>query len=114
MTTEFSGLIWLDEQHEVSLHELTTLSGLTLPELKQLVENGVLRPNNPHADEMRSEDWQFNSHYLVLIRTLSRLKQDFELESNALGLTLVFLERIRSLEQQLIAAVDANSTELAQ
>lgn len=103
MTTEFPELIWLDEHHEVSLQELNALSGLALPELKQLIENGALRPSNISADAINLDDCQFNSHYLLLIRTLSRLQQDFELESNALGLTLIFLERIRSLEQQLKA-----------
>jgi hypothetical protein len=101
MTIESAEIIWLDEHHEVSLHELNTLSGLTLPELKQLVENGALRPRNALSAAINVEDCQFNSHYLLLIRTLSRLQQDFELESNALALTLVFLERIRCLEQQL-------------
>lgn len=103
MTTEPAEIIWLDEHHEVSLHELNTLSGLSLPELKQLIENGALRPSNALSAGINLEDCQFNSHYLLLIRTLSRLQQDFELESNALGLTLVFLERIRRLEQQLSA-----------
>jgi hypothetical protein len=111
MTTEPAELIWLDEQHEVSLRELNTLSGLALPELKQLVENGALRPIKGLSAAINLDDCQFNSHYLLLIRTLLRLQQDFELESNALGLTLVFLERIRRLEQQI--STMNHSTELA-
>jgi len=103
MKTESAEIIWLDQHHKLSLHELNTLSGLALPELKQLVENGALRPNNALSAAMSLEDCQFNSHYLLLLRTLSRLQQDFELDYNALGLTLVFLERIRRLEQQLSA-----------
>jgi len=103
MTTESAEIIWLDQHHELSLHELNTLSGLALPQLKQLVENGALQPSNALSAAINLEDCQFNSHYLLLLRTLSRLQQDFELESNALGLTLVFLERIRRLEQQLSA-----------
>jgi hypothetical protein len=37
----------------------------------------------------------------VSIRTLSRLKHDFELDNNSLGLIMVFLERINALEAQL-------------
>ncbi|MDP1660212.1 MAG: chaperone modulator CbpM [Methylotenera sp.] len=96
MNIDFSELIWLDDQHEVSLDELIELSGLTQQELRHLVESGALIPNNPADD-----DWQFNSHCVVSVRTLSRLKQDFELEPNAFALTLVFLERIRTLELQL-------------
>ncbi len=88
--------IWLDEHHEISLDELIELSGLSIKELQNLLESGVLIPNN------RTEAiWHFNSHYLISIRALSRLKQDFELEPNAFALTLVFLERIRTLEFEL-------------
>jgi chaperone modulatory protein CbpM len=96
MNIEYSEFVWLDEQHEVSLDELATLSGLTQQELHLLVDNGALVPNNPDAD-----CWHFSSHCIVSIRTLSKLKQDFELEPNAFALTLVFLERIRKLEMQL-------------
>jgi chaperone modulatory protein CbpM len=96
MNIDFSELMWLDHYHEVSLDELVELSGLTHQELSQLVESGALIPNNPS-----DESWQFSGHCVVSIRTLSRLKQDFELEPNAFALTLVFLERIRTLELQL-------------
>jgi len=96
MNLDHSEWMWLDEQHEVSLDELIELSGLSLEELHHLVESGALIPNNPDEDA-----WHFNSHCVVSIRTLSRLKHDFELEPNAFALTLVFLERIRTLEFQL-------------
>jgi chaperone modulatory protein CbpM len=96
MNIEHSELMWLDEQHEVSLDELVELSGLSLQELQLLVESGALVPNN-----LASNTWHFSSHCIVSIRTLSRLKHDFELEQNALGLLLVFLERIRKLEIKL-------------
>jgi len=93
MNIDFTELVWLDHHHAVSLDELAELSGLAQEELRQLVESGALIPLNP--DEER---WSFSGHCVVSIRTLSRLKQDFELEPNAFALTLVFLERIRSLE----------------
>lgn len=99
MNIEQTELLWLDEHHDVSLDELIELSGLTQAELQQLVESGALIPNNP--DNPTPDTWHFSSHCLVSIRTLSRLKHDFELEPNSLGLTLVFLERIRTLEFQL-------------
>ena len=96
MNIEPTELMWLDEQHEVSLDELVELSGLTLQELQLLIESGALVPNN-----LAASTWYFSSHCIVSIRTLSRLKQDFEIEQNALGLMLVFLERIRVLEFKL-------------
>jgi chaperone modulatory protein CbpM len=105
MNTEHSELIWLDEQHEVTLDELVELSGLSQHELQLLVESGALIPNKPVPDNPAEDQlistWHFSSQCIVSIRTLSRLKNDFELEQNALGLLLVFLERIRKLEFKL-------------
>lgn len=96
MSIEYLESVLLDEQHEISLSELSEMSGLSLEALCQLVDSGVLLPNNP-----TEAIWHFNSRYLITTRRLSRLKQDFELESNSLALMLAFLERIRELEQQL-------------
>lgn len=113
MQTESNELIWLDEHHEVSMLELVELSGLSLGELQYLLDIGALIPNalapNSSAPNKSAEadlalnELRFSSHTLVSVRTLSRLKFDFELEQNALGLMLVFLERIRNLELQLHA-----------
>jgi chaperone modulatory protein CbpM len=100
MTIEHTELMWLDEQHEVSLDDLVELSGLSLQELQLLVESGALIPCQAIEDKPINT-WQFSSHCIVSVRSLSRLKNDFELEQNALGLMLVFLERIRSLEFKL-------------
>ncbi|MBC7788193.1 MAG: hypothetical protein H7Z18_12390 [Methylophilaceae bacterium] len=88
--------ILLDEQNEVSFQELADLSGFSNDELQLLVQSGALIPVSS-----REDSWFFSSHYVISIRTLSRLKQDFELEPNSLGLMLVFLNRIRTLEYQL-------------
>lgn len=116
MHMETSEVVFLDEHHEVSMLELVELSGLTAQDLQHLVEIGALIPNNlaasdlapnnlvlnrPSVDDLTISELRFSSHTLVSIRTLSRLKSDFELEQNALGLMLVFLERIRRLELQL-------------
>lgn len=96
MKTQETASMWLDENHLITLDELVELSGLPIADLQNLLESGVLKPNNK-AEAI----WHFNSHYLVSIRILSRLKRDFELEPNAFALTLIFLEKIRNLEFQL-------------
>jgi chaperone modulatory protein CbpM len=96
MNIDFTELVWLDHHHEVSLAELAELSGLAQEELRQLVDSGALIPTN--SDD---KQWSFSGQCVVSTRTLCRLKQDFELEPNALALTLVFLERIRTLELKL-------------
>lgn len=109
MQIDQTELIWLDEHHEVSLDEIIELSGLSQEELHHLVEIGALTPNKPVEDKVKTNDLRFSSQCIVSIRTLSRLKHDFELEQNALGLMLVFLERIRNLELQLRNVVKIQS-----
>ena len=97
-------LILLNEHHTLSLDELIKLSGLTQATLKLLVENGALTPshlNKAAASKPPISTLHFSSHSLISIRTLSRLKRDFELEENSLSLILLYLERIRALEAQL-------------
>ena len=109
MTSDNTNLIWpdlilLNEHHSFSLPELIEFSGLSQSELQQLIENGALTPDHLHeatASNSNINAWHFSSHHLVSIRTLFRLKRDFELEENSLSLILLFLERIRTLEAQL-------------
>ena len=74
MTFEHTELMWLDEHHELSLNELIELSGLSQAELHLLVESGALTPTNATLNNLTSKTWQFNSHCLVSIRTLSRFE----------------------------------------
>ena len=110
MTNEEINITWLDGHQTLSFNDLLALSGLSQRELITLVEQGALlisSGNNAHNDfnnliaDQNINTWTFKSQSLVSIRTLCRLKADFELEKNALSLILVYLERIRHLEAQL-------------
>jgi len=96
MNIELTDVVWLDEHHEVSFAELAELSGLSEAELSELVDNGALVPTNPQVTP-----WTFSGHYVVAVRTVCRLRDDFDLDSHSLALALVFLNRIRELEAQL-------------
>jgi len=104
MKNDDAELLWLDEHHEVTASELLELSGLSIEELEWLVETGALNPVRHVSAVMtqQSHAWCFSGQCLVAIRTVSRLKRDFDLAPDALSLTLVLLERIRMLEQQLL------------
>lgn len=94
MSTEPGESIWLSEEGRVSLGELAALSGLPEPALRELVDYGVLVPADPQA-------WTFGAHCVVTVRAASRLREDFELDLNALALVLSFLERVRALEAEV-------------
>lgn len=99
MRIEITETMLLDQHHEFSLAELAELSGLSREELMQLIECEALLPANPAAAEAT-----FGAHCLIVARTASRLRNDFELDAGALALTLTLLERIRELEAELRAA----------
>lgn len=104
MITEETQPTWLDHHHTFSFDELIALSGLPKATLLFLVENQALTPNhsNQAADNILNVNtWHFSSQHLLTVRKLSRLQHVFELEDNSLGLIMLYLERISSLEAQL-------------
>lgn len=96
MRVELTEVRWLDQHHELSLADLAALSGLPEAELLELVEYGVIVPIDPGAAERT-----FRADYLVVARTASRLRRDFELDTPGLALALTLLERIHDLEAEL-------------
>ncbi len=99
MATEHEETAWMNEHSQVTLAELALLSGLPDEMLVELVECGALFPLDPGAAQ-----WNFSARCVVTMRKVGRLRDDFELDANALAVALSFLERIRELEDQLRAA----------
>ena len=89
---------WMTEHTEVTLEELVVLSGLPVDTVTELVECGALVPAGSGVQ------WTFSARCVVSMRRVGRLRNDFELDANALALALSFLERIQALEEQLNAA----------
>lgn len=96
MKAELTDAQWLHEQTEVSFEELAELSGLSPELLRELVDYGALVPI-----DVQSTRWSFTSDCVVTVRTVSRLRQDFDLDANALSVALNLVERIYGLEAQL-------------
>ena len=96
MTTELTTAQWLHEHAEVSIDELAQLSGLPVAILRELVEYGALVPLRGPAPQ-----WRFTAEYVVAVRTASRLRDDFELDTSALSVALNLVERIHVLEAEL-------------
>jgi len=93
---------WLDENGALSLQELVELSGLPSELLVELVEHGALEPVRARATgSTSSSDWQFSAECVVAVRAASRLRQDFDLDANAMSVALMLIERIHGLEAQL-------------
>ena len=73
-------------------------SGLPENELRELVRYGALVPQDPEAPT-----WTFEARWLVVAKTASRIRRDFELDPHGVSVVLGYLERIESLEAEIRA-----------
>jgi chaperone modulatory protein CbpM len=96
--SEASEVLWLDEHHELSLMKLVELSGLSATEVQHLVACETLVPVGTVESAAEA---RFSAQCLALARTGSRLRNDFDLDENALALTLRLLNRIHELEAEV-------------
>jgi chaperone modulatory protein CbpM len=108
MKVEIMDARWLCEHPEVSLEELVELSGLPIELLRDLVEYGALAPIETEAagsatrqTEVRSTQWRFTADCVIAVQTAGRLREDFDLDANALSVAMMLIERIHELEAKL-------------
>ena len=88
----------LDMIAEVTWTQLVTASGLPEGELRELVRYGALVPREPDAPT-----WTFEARWLVVAKTASRIRHDFELDPHAISVVLSYVERIERLEAEIRA-----------
>ena len=90
--------VWLTEAYELTLTELTELSGLTEAEVRELVDYGCIAPVDAGATQ-----WVFKGRCVTTVRAASRLRSGFDLEPHGVALVVSLLDRINDLEAQLNA-----------
>lgn len=106
--TEAPAVLWLDEHVELSMTELAALSGLSTADLQHLLDCEALLPVYP-AQSVTGEPGvdagpscaRFSARWLTLARAASRLRDDFDLDTNGLALILQLLSRVDQLEAEL-------------
>jgi len=87
VAAEFTEVTWIGEDFEWTLQELTTRSGFTEPELRELIDCGALSLRGART--------------LATLHSAARLRTDFELDLNGVALAIRLLRRIRDLEAEL-------------
>ena len=85
-----------DTVTEVTWTQLVNASGMPEAELTELVRYGALVPRDPEAPA-----WTFESRWLLVARTASRLRHAFDLDPHGVSVLLSFVDRIESLEAEL-------------
>ena len=96
MKVELTEAVWLEERGVVTLTELAESSGLSEPELEDLVALGALEPVDPEAQQ-----WNFAARCIVAARAACPLRNDFELDVQGLALVMSLLDRVEELEAEL-------------
>lgn len=88
--------VWLDQQITVTLDEFARLCGLTAVELGELVDEGVVEP-----EPAMEAGPLFRADNVTTIRSIARMRHDFELDLPAVALIKTFVDRINLLEAEL-------------
>ncbi len=89
-------VIWLDSRETVSLAELSRACGLSVDELSELVDYGALTPLDSSTPGN-----VFSAGCIVQVRTLSKLRLDFDLDLFTAAVLMGYQERIEELERQV-------------
>ena len=87
---------WLDARETVTVTELSRVSGLTQPELEELVEYGALAPVQRTQTTL-----VFSAACVAPLRHAVRLRTDYDLDLFMVGMLLDYLQRIEDLERQV-------------
>jgi hypothetical protein len=88
--------IWIEKRERIGVDALARISGLSEAEVTALVEYGALLPVDPDDTPP-----MFAQTCVTSVKTAGRLRQAFDLEPDALALTLSLIERIRDLQEEL-------------
>jgi len=101
MPTEW---IWSDSSETLTLHELSLCCGLTDADLNELMDYSALAPLAPVAPLVSDATvCAFSSEWIAPLRVASRLRVDFDLEVFAIAIVLGHLNRIETLEREVLS-----------
>ena len=96
MKTQLTHSIWLHGQEVCRIEHLAEVSGLSIQELQDLVDSGVIEP----IDE-QDRPMSFALVHVITAKTARRLRDDFELDRHGLALALTLLRRVDQLQAEL-------------
>ncbi len=86
----------LDSTATIILDELAVCCGLSTAELEELVDYNALKPLDASQPER-----SFSAHWVIPLRTVAKLRLDFDLDLFAAAIVLGNLDRIAQLERQV-------------
>jgi len=96
MTSKTLTGVLLDENAELSLHDLCRACSTSTEWVVELVDEGVLEP----IDHEQSH-WQFTGPSLLRARTAMRMQQDLHINLAGVALALDLMEEIEAVRKRL-------------
>jgi chaperone modulatory protein CbpM len=100
MKINVSEYVWLSDRNLCSVEHLAEVSGLSLEELSDLIEMGLILPVPADID---AQPKSFSLHYVITANLARRLRDDFELDRNGMVLAVRLMQRIDALQEELEA-----------
>jgi chaperone modulatory protein CbpM len=88
--------VWLHGNEVCYIEHLVEVSGLSMDEIKDLIESDVITPTDDTA-----QPYSFALHTVLTVKTARRLRDDLELDRNGLSIALTLLQRIDALEVEI-------------
>jgi chaperone modulatory protein CbpM len=96
MTSKTLTGILLDEQAELSLHDLCHACSTSTEWVVELVDEGVLEPIGH-----KQAHWRFSGLNLLRARTAMRMQQDLQINLAGVALALDLMEEIETMRERL-------------
>ncbi len=100
MKTERIDAVWLEQHYLLTMDDLGDRWGMDTAQLHELIAHGVLEPVGGRGGSGGSG--RFSLETAAVAQVACRLQHDLELDAHAVGVVLELLQRVRSLEDELI------------
>lgn len=98
MNRQLSESTWLNDGDVCRIEYLAEVSGLSIEEIDDLVEIGVIAPAEAAARPML-----FELCHVLTVKRARRLRDDFQLDPHGVALALTLIQRISDLQAELEA-----------
>lgn len=85
-----------DDERQLTLDELARLCGVQAALVIELVDEGVLEPN-----DMRAEIWYFTGTSVKRVQTAMHLQRDLDLNLPGIALAMDLLDELEELRRRL-------------
>ena len=96
MNTQLADSLWLNEADVCRIELLAEVSGLSIEDIVDLIDNGVI---TPAQENVQPPSFRLNA--ILTVKTARRLRDDFQLDRHGMTLALTLLRRISELEDEL-------------